>query len=174
MYIAYNPSSEGLFYYKKNMKSRERLKIPVSVLKVEVENNSFALLRFFVELFGKINARNILNLLSSENSESTFDQVNKLILSSLREKFNFSQGILDEEIKANIASLYQRANRITNGLVEVSFPEMSLELGLLNTTTVPSINFAKRIYTLMSNGQSTNLYYFLLLFNLSSHTDRHL
>lgn len=143
--------------------SRKERFIPTIVLEKPVEQNKFALLRFFVEFSGPRLARQILELLSEQPNNNDFDEANRLVYSHLKVIFPYFRNLEKNQIEVIILEMYHKANEIVEELIRVSYPGMEHELGLLNTTGVPTVNIAKRIHLMMSNGASTERYKYELL-----------
>jgi len=144
------------------MNKSKELKIPLAILERKIKDNTFSLLRFFVEFFGAENARAILSFIENGNEED-FNSANEKIFSSLRDRFVFFKKLSNQEIQRILLEFYLKANLIVEGLIDSSFPGMELELGLLNTTTVPTMDLAKRISIIFSNGETTDRYKYDLL-----------
>ncbi|NCN87534.1 MAG: hypothetical protein GW941_01415 [Candidatus Pacebacteria bacterium] len=137
--------------------------IPVSVLEKSVEQNRFALLRFFVELFGIETSRTILALISENPDNQKLSEVNEIITARLLEIFPRLKNLNQSQIEEIILEKYRKANEITEQLIQLSYPGMEHELGLLDTTGVPTVDLASRISLMMSNGESTPRYKYELL-----------
>lgn len=144
------------------MKAKE-IFIPTSVLEKNPENNGFTLLRFFVQIFGPEKARTILELLADDPNESDFLEANKELFEALRTIFPYFRNLEDVQVKMVLIEMYHKANEIVSGLIESSYPGMEYEVGLLNTTSVPTTDIAKRISLIMSNGDSTPRYKYELV-----------
>jgi hypothetical protein len=142
---------------------RQEIFIPTRILEKPVEQNQFALLRFFVEIFGPQLSRKILELLTYEPTHHNVEAANKLIFNRLKEIFPYFRNLEQSQIEVIIIEMYHKANEIVEQLIQVSYPSMEHELGLLNTTGVPTVNITKRIDKMMSNGQTTERYKYELL-----------
>ncbi|NCN03682.1 MAG: hypothetical protein GW942_01245 [Candidatus Pacebacteria bacterium] len=143
--------------------SKKEIFIPTNVLEKSLENNQFALLRFFVELFGLESSRQILDLLSQNPDNDDFNEANEVIFNQLRDMFPYFRNLERSQIESIIIEMHRKSNEIVEQVMRISYPGMDHELGLLNTTGVPTINIAKRIHKMMSNGSSTERYKYELL-----------
>ncbi|MDH5533292.1 MAG: hypothetical protein OEX81_02600 [Candidatus Pacebacteria bacterium] len=142
---------------------KREIYIPASVLEKAPEENEFALLRFFVELFGQERAREILELLSDDPDLEKLQLASDLIFEQIRILFPYFRNLDQVQIEMIILEMYHKSNEIVEGLINTSYPDMEYEVGLLNTTSVPTVNLARRIHLMMSNGRSTSRFKYEIL-----------
>lgn len=161
------------------MLKEKELSIPLAILEREIQEKDFVLVRLFVEFFGKKNARVIFDLLS-QGDETNFTEANKRIFKSLRKRFPLFENLPSDEIEEILIRFYKDANRIVEGLINTSFTGMDDQLELLNTTSVPNLNLARRILLIASDRKSTGRYKYellrqdlitLMLLELAKHND---
>lgn len=136
--------------------------IPFSVFENSVENNSFALLRFLIELIGKEQARTIISLLAQPPSQETDGNIDRISIETLRKLFSNLSSFTDIQIQKKMGETYALADTFIKELIANYFFEMQFELSLLDNTTTSTSNFATRLRLLSSQSSTSRLKYEML------------
>lgn len=137
----------------------ETIALPFSLFEHPVEENTFALLRFIVELFGIQHARTLVSLLSQKESSNNTSAINTVLVSLLKSRFESLNSLSNHDFVHLITTLYIQADQLISELIETSFSTMQHELSLLDNTTVSSTNLAERILSLKDESRASRLKY---------------